>query len=142
MAYRMTKPEIEQFLAHGQRTAKVATTRPDGRPHVVPVWFVMAGDDLIFMTGSGTVKGRALARDPRLTIAVDLESTPYSFVMLEGTATLSGDVEAMLPWSIAIARRYVPLDQAEAFGRRNAVEGEVLVRVSPTRIVAFADLIG
>lgn len=142
MAYPMSKPEIEQFLSAGQRTGKVATTRPDGRAHVVPVWFVMDGDDLIFMTGAGTVKGRALARDPRLTIAVDLESAPYSFVMLEGTATLSGDVEAMLPWSIAIARRYVPTEQAEAFGRRNAVDGELLVRVRPTRIVALADLIG
>ena len=57
------------------------------------------------MTGAGTVKGRSLARDPRLTIAVDLEEPPYSFVMVEGTATLADDPAAMLEVSIAIARR-------------------------------------
>ena len=138
----MSSSEIREFLSFGRRTAKVATIRPDGRPHVVPVWFVLDGEDLVFMTGAGTVKGRALARDPRLSLAVDLEDEPYSFVMMEGTAALSEDLEAMLPLSIAIAQRYVPIDQAEQFGRRNAVAGELLVRVTPTRIVAVADLMG
>jgi PPOX class probable F420-dependent enzyme len=142
MAHAMTAGQIRDFLGEGRRTGKVATTRSDGRPHVVPVWFVLDGDDLVFMTGASTVKGKALARDPRLTLAVDLEEPPYSFVMVEGTATLSDDLDAMLPLSIAIARRYVPAEQAERFGRRNAVEGELLVRMTPTRIVAFADLTG
>jgi hypothetical protein len=46
----------------------------------------------------------------------------------------------MLPISMQLARRYVPADQAEQFGRRNAVPGELLVRMTPTKIVAFADL--
>lgn len=94
----------------------------------------------LFMTGSDSVKGRSLARDPRLSVAVDLEVPPYSFVTLEGTATLSEDLDAMLPISMQLARRYVPADQAEQFGRRNAVPGELLVRMTPTKIVAFADL--
>jgi hypothetical protein len=35
---------------------KLATTRADGRPHVVPIWFVLDGDDLVFNTGADTVK--------------------------------------------------------------------------------------
>ena len=136
----MTPREIRDFLSEGQRTAKVATTRADGRPHVAPVWFVLDGDDLVFMTGADTVKGKSLARDPRLCVAVDLEVPPYSFVTLEGTATLSEDLEAMLPISLQIARRYVPADQAEQFARRNAVPGELLVRMTPKKIVALADL--
>jgi PPOX class probable F420-dependent enzyme len=142
MAHAMTDDEVREFLTFGQRTGKVATTRADGRPHLAPVWFVLDGDDLVFMTGAGTVKGRSLIRDPRLSLVVDLEEPPYSFVMVEGTASLSGDLEAMLPLSIAIARRYVPAEQAEEFGRRNAVEGELLVRMTPTKIVALADLMG
>ncbi len=138
----MTPEEIRSFLTEGSRTGKVATVRPDGRPHVVPVWFVLDGTDLVFMTGADTVKGRSLARDPRLSLAVDLEQPPYSFVMVEGTATLSDDLEAMLPLSIRIARRYVPADEAEQFGRRNAVAGELLVRMTPTRTTAIADLMG
>ena len=138
----MTPQAIREFLVEGQRTAKVATTRADGRPHVAPVWFVLDGDDVVFMTGADTVKGRSLARDPRLAVAVDLEVPPYSFVTLEGTATLTEDLDVMLPISIRLARRYVPADQAEQFGRRNAVHGELLVRMTPTKIVAFTDLMG
>jgi len=142
MAHPMTPQEIREFLVEGQRTAKVATTRADGRPHVAPVWFVLDGDDVVFMTGADTVKGRSLARDPRLSVAVDLEVPPYSFVTLEGTATLTEDLDVMLAISIRLARRYVPADQAEQFGRRNAVQGELLVRMTPTKIVAFTDLMG
>lgn len=48
---RMTETEWREFLAAGTRTGKLATTRLDGRPHVVPVWFVLDGDDLVFNTG-------------------------------------------------------------------------------------------
>ena len=140
MAHSMSAAEIREFLSFGRRTGKVATTRPDGRPHVAPVWFVLDGDDIIFMTGATTVKGRSLARDPRLTIAVDLEEPPYSFVMVEGTATLADDPAFMLAPSIAIARRYVPAELAEQYGRRNAVAGELLVRMTPTMSIGLAGL--
>jgi PPOX class probable F420-dependent enzyme len=138
----MTDTEAMAFLAHGQRTGKLATCRADGRPHVAPVWFVIDGTDLVFMTGADTVKGKALRRDPRAALAVDLESPPYAFVTVEGTVTLVDDPQAMLPLSIAIARRYVGDEQAEDYGRRNAVPGELLVRLRPDKIVAVDDLMG
>jgi hypothetical protein len=138
----MTPEQTRDFLGHGQRTGKVATVRADGRPHVAPIWFVLDGDDVVFMTGADTVKGKSLRRDPRVSLAVDLEAPPYAFVMVEGAVTISEDLEEMLPLSIAIAKRYVPADQAEDFGRRNAVEGELLIRLHPDKIVAVDDLMG
>jgi PPOX class probable F420-dependent enzyme len=138
----MTDDEALAFLAHGTRTGKVATTRADGRPHVAPIWFVVDGGDVVFMTGAGTLKGKTLLRDPRGALVVDLEEPPYAFVLVEGTVSLSTDLEEMLPLSIAIARRYVGEGQAEDFGRRNAVEGELLVRLHPDKIVAVDDLTG
>ncbi|HEX8767899.1 MAG TPA: PPOX class F420-dependent oxidoreductase [Jatrophihabitans sp.] len=142
MAYPMTDEQARAFLAEGTRTGKLATTRTDGRPHVAPIWFVLDGDDLVFMTGANTVKGRTLRRDPRAALTVDLEQPPYAFVMVEGSVVVSEDLEEMLPLSIAIARRYVPESEAEQFGRRNAVEGELLVRLRPEKIVAVDDLMG
>jgi PPOX class probable F420-dependent enzyme len=138
----MTDEEIRTFLAHGTRTGKVATTRPDGRPHVAPIWFVLDGADLVFMTGANTAKGKALRRDPRVALVVDLEQPPYAFVLVEGTVTISTDLEEMLPLSIRIAERYVDADVAEEFGRRNAVEGELLVRLHPIKITSAADMTG
>lgn len=138
----MTEEEARAFLAAGTRTGKLATTRADGRPHLAPVWFVLDGPDLVFMTGAETIKGRTLRRDPRAALTVDLEQPPYAFVVVEGRVTISEDLDEMLPLSIAIARRYVSESQAEEFGRRNAVPGELLVRLRPDKIVAVDDLMG
>jgi PPOX class probable F420-dependent enzyme len=138
----MTDEQAFAFLAGGTHTGKVATTRADGRPHVAPIWFVVDNGDLVFMTGAETLKGKTLRRDPRAALVVDLEEPPYAFVLVEGTVSLSSDLDEMLPLSIAIARRYVSEDEAESYGRRNAVEGELLVRLRPDKIIAVDDLTG
>ena len=135
----MSTEEARAFLGAGARTGKLAVVRRDGAPFVVPVWFVVDDDgSLVFNTGARTVKGRAIRRDPRVSICVDDEAPPYGYVRVDGVADVSEDLGAMLPWSTAIARRYMGDDLAEDYGRRNAVAGELLVRVRPTRVVALA----
>jgi PPOX class probable F420-dependent enzyme len=136
MSRTMTDDEWRSFLAQGTRTGKLATTRRDGRPHVVPIWFVLDGGDLVFTTAGRTVKARTMRRDPRVCLCVDDERPPYAYVMLEGLASLHEDLDEMLRFATAIGGRYMGADRAEEYGRRNAVPGEVLVRVSPTRVLA------
>jgi PPOX class probable F420-dependent enzyme len=140
MARDMTPAEIHAFLDHGTRTGKLATARANGAPHVAPIWFVRDGDDLVFNTGAGTVKGKALARDNRVALCVDDEQPPFSFVIVEGVAEISDDEDEKLSWATKIGGRYMGAENAEAFGRRNAVPDELLVRLRPTRIIATADL--
>lgn len=138
MSERMSSDEIRSFLETGTKTGKLATVRPDGSAHVAPIWFVLDEDGtVVFNTGRDTVKGRALRRDPRVSLVVDDEQPPYAYVRVDGTAELSEDLDEMLPWSTRIAARYMGEDKAQRFGRRNAVEGEMLVRVRPSRIVAL-----
>ncbi len=138
----MSEEEWRAFVAEGTRTGKVATTRPDGRPHVAPVWFVLDGADLVFTTGRNTAKGRALTADPRVAICVDDERPPFSFVLIEGTATVSEEPVALLDAAIKLGARYMGADRAEEFGRRNAVPGELLIRVHPDKVIAQAELSG
>jgi PPOX class probable F420-dependent enzyme len=138
----MTRDEWRAFVAEGTRTGKLATARRDGRPHVVPIWFVLDGDDLVFTTGADTVKGRNMRRDPRVSLCVDDERPPYAFVRIDGTVTMAEDPDEMLRLATAIGGRYMGADRAEAFGRRNAVPGELLVRVRPERVVAIDDIAG
>ncbi len=142
MSTNMTREEWRAFLLHGTRTGKLATVRKDGRPHVVPVWFVMDGDDLVFTTGATSVKARAMRRDPRVSLCVDSEDPPYAFVMVEGVAALSEDLDEILPYTTAVGARYMGADRAEEFGRRNAMPGELLVRITPTRVLAEDDITG
>ena len=135
-------PEITAFLSTGTRTGKLGWTAADGRPLIAPVWFVVEDGELLFNTGRQTAKGRAIARDPRLVLCVDLEEPPYGFVQVQGTATVSEDPGALLYSATAIGARYMGSDRAEEFGRRNAVPGELLVRLRPPKVVAVMDMTG
>jgi PPOX class probable F420-dependent enzyme len=138
----MSPDEVRKFLDAGTRTGKLATVRPDGSPHVVPIWFVLDGDHVVFTTGAGTVKGRNLRRDPRVAVCVDLEAPPFAYVQVIGTAHLSEDMDEMRIWATRIGARYMGEERAEEFGRRNAVPGELLVRVVAHRIISEDDVAG
>lgn len=133
-------PKISAFLSAGTRTGKLAYTGTDGRPLVTPVWFIVEDGALVFNTGKGTAKGRALARDHRASICVDLEEQPYAFVQVQGEAELSEDLGELVRTATAIAARYMGDDRAEEFGKRNGVPGELVVRLRPTKVLAAFDM--
>lgn len=138
----MSPTEIRRFLMQGTRTAKAATTSRDGRPHVTPVWFVLDGEQIVFTTGADTVKGRNLRHDPRIALVVDDEEPPYAFVHVRGRAAITEDPGELLRFATEIGARYMGADRAGEFGRRNAVPGELLVRVQPERVIAEDDVAG
>lgn len=151
-AHHMTDAELLAFLdGDPPHTGKLATVRADGRPHVAPIWFAVdsatAGPgnpigDIVFNTGADTLKGKALARDPRVALCIDDERPPFSFVTIEGTATINNDLDEVGRWAAILGGRYMGADRAEEYGRRNGVRGELLVRVRPSHIVAMADQAG
>lgn len=142
MSREMSHDEWRAFVSQGTRTAMLATVRPDGRAHVAPVWFVLDGDDVIFNTSADSVKGRAIQRDPRVSLCVDDPTPPFSFVLVEGLAEISRDLDESLRWATAIGGRYMGAERGAEFGRRNAVPSELLVRVRPNRVVARASIAG
>jgi len=127
-------------LALPARTAKLAIVRADGAPHVAPVWVDLDGDTVVFMTSAHTIKGKAILRDPRVSLCWDDERLPFSFVTIAGTATLSTDPDELLRWGTRIGGRYMGEERAEEYGRRNAVSPEMVVRVTPTRVVAKVEV--
>jgi len=136
---KMSEDERRAFLSEGRRTAKLATLRSDGSPHVVPVGFALDGDDWVFMTSADSVKGRNLRREPRVGLCVD-EIDPHAFVSITGIAALSEEPDALLHWATLLGGRYLGVDRAEELGRRNAVPGVLLVRVTPTHTSAIAGI--
>ena len=134
----MSESEVRAFLmGDPPHTAKLATTRKDGSPHVAPVWYAVDGDgDIVFTTGAETLKGRTLRRDPRCAICVDDERPPFAYVIVRGTAELIDDLGQLRHWAGVVGGRYMGADQADAFGERNAVPGELLVRVHPEHTIS------
>jgi PPOX class probable F420-dependent enzyme len=142
MPRKMTTDEIRSFLSAGTRTAKVATVMEDGHPHVMPVWFVLDGEEIVFTTGAETVKGRNLRRNPRVALVVEDDEPPFAFDHVRGRATIHQESQELLRFATAVGARYMGEDRAEEFGKRIAVPGELLVRVTPERVISETDVAG
>jgi PPOX class probable F420-dependent enzyme len=148
----MSKEEVARFVMQDTLTGKLATVRIDGSSHVVPIWFVLDNEnskrrrrigDIIFTTDSTSAKANNIRRDNRVSICIDDQIRPFSFITIFGTAKIhTYKQKEVLKWATKIAERYMGKKNAEAYGRRNSGEGAVLIRIKPTRIIAEKDIAG
>jgi PPOX class probable F420-dependent enzyme len=96
-------------LLEAPNIAHLATILPDGAPHVVPVWIGIddATDDVVFLTGRETVKGRNIERDPRVSLSVTAADAPNTMLHVRGRVTDIRDDDA--GWAIidALAQKYL-----------------------------------
>ena len=138
---KMTNDEIRDFLLRGTYTGKLGTINKDRTPHVVPIWYTVDKEDnIIFNTGSESVKAKNIRRDNRVRLCVDDQTPLFSFVIIDGIAQIErNESSEIYKWAKIIAARYMGDDKSEAYGRRNSGEGEVLVKIRPTRTVGQKD---
>ena len=140
----MSRDEWVAFLQAPVRPGLLATTRRDGRPHVAPIWYELDIDGdavtLVWNTGADTVKGRNIRRDGQVSLCVQDDRLPFSFVTLSGVAEWSDDLAEVREWAGRIGGRYMGAERADEFGDRNGVPGELVVRLTPTHVVAFKDV--
>jgi PPOX class probable F420-dependent enzyme len=146
----MTKSEIKKFLMKDTFTGKLATIKKNGSPHVVPIWFVVEEvnsrnrnkvGNIYFTTGRDSVKAENIQHDSRVSICVDDQAPPFSFVLICGNAKLIPyRRKEVLKWATKIAERYMGKKNGKAYGERNSGEEEVLVRIRPIKIIAGKDV--
>ena len=139
---RMTADECLSFLRDPVRTGKLATVHKDGRPLIVPIWYDIQEETLVFMTGPGSAKARNMRRDPRVSICVDDEVTPFAYVELSGTVELSDEADQIRYWATRIGGRCRGQALAETYGKINSGEGELVVHVTPTHMHGYKDVTG
>ncbi|HEX6286090.1 MAG TPA: PPOX class F420-dependent oxidoreductase [Acidimicrobiia bacterium] len=138
----MTRERALEFLKQGTRTGNVATVRADGRPHVVPVWFIVEDEDVLFTTWHTSVKAQNLARDGRAAMSVDLPEPPYAYLLIDGPVSVIDDPEESRRVATAAGARYMGSERAEEFGNRNGVSGELVVRIHIENFVGADDMTG
>lgn len=134
MYKHMTSSQIYDFINSGTITAHLATVREDGRPHVAPIWIATDGEDIVWNTGDNTVKGRNLLHTRYAAMSLDDSMPPFNSVRIEGAVELIEDIERVRHWATIIGGKYMGADMAEVFGERNGVPGELLCRMTPSRI--------
>jgi hypothetical protein len=115
------------------RSYWIATSRPDGRPHLTPVWGIWQDGTLLFSCGRHSVKGRNLAASDAIVVATD---DPDEAVVVEGHARLLDPTDPRFEtFNAAYLAKYA-VDVAAM--------GEPVYRVSPTKVFGFeeADFVG
>lgn len=137
----MNQNEIKEFLMRGTYTAKLGTINKDGSPHITPIWFILdENDHIIFTTYFKSLKAKNLVRNPKVSICVDDQVPPFSFVIVNGIAKIMTNSRDLLIWTTKIAERYIGKELSLDYGKRNAVEGELIIKVIPTKINGQKDI--
>ena len=85
----MSPEQIERYLSK-PHIADLATVRPDGSPHVAPVWFLYEDGVVKVLAETGTVKIKNLKREPRVSVSIATDQRPYEYVIVNGLAEVSG----------------------------------------------------
>ena len=103
----MTAAEADAFL-EASRTVTCATIARDGRPHLMPLWYVVRAGELWAWTYAKSQKVRNLERDPRCTLQVEAgtEYAELRGVMLDCEAVIHRELDAVAPLGAEITTRY------------------------------------
>ena len=99
----MAQSKIEAFLAEA-RIAHLVTMRPDGSPHVAPVWYEYVDGVYLVWTSRKFRKFKNIEGDPRAVVSIASEDQPYRYVVAECDVEVSG--EDIWDIGMSIATRY------------------------------------
>ena len=137
---RLSEDELRTLLAE-ERTVTCATLGPNGRPHLMPLWYVPDGRELLAWTFAKSQKARNLERDPRATLQVEAgeEYAELRGAMLECDVALERDPDRVTRLGLRLMRRYAADASEEdlAEGVRAQAPKRVGMRFRPTRAVTW-----
>src|SRR5258707_3577723 len=126
-------PESVKTVLEDKAYGHVVTFNPNGRPEVTVVWIDVEGNEALFNTAAGRKKPQNLQRDPRIIISVQNRTDPQSYLVLNGTATVTetgADAHAD-----KLAKRFLGVDK---YPYRQPGDKRVMVHVAVDRLGGFA----
>lgn len=123
-------PDVEAFLKE-PRVAALATLRPDGRPHLVPVWFDWDGREFTVSSFRDLQKVKNVARKGFAALSVFTNDLPYRQVTVEGVARVGGPLDNV--WRERLAVRYLGEAAGRAYVRDTFDLDAVSINIRPLK---------
>lgn len=131
----MTPEEIDEFLRE-PHICDLATVRPDGSPHVTPVWHHYDGENLVILADDSAVKVRNIRHEPRVAASIATDNRPYKYVLVHGVATLS--YENIREYVGAMANNYLGREEGKTYTEKAVRETHfVVITIRPTKIIGW-----
>jgi hypothetical protein len=138
-----------QRLAHPEipRTSWLATTHPDGRPHLMPINAFWIDGALFIVAGEGTSKARDLEADGRCVIGFSSTKLPSIDIVVEGSADALTDDAAVRQVAKVLNKGGWPLKVKDhkVDGPNAPTAGPppyTIFRIVPTKVFGLPGMLG
>ena len=134
----MSDDELRAFLAE-KKVVTCATIGPNGRPHLMPLWYAAEGTTLRGWTYAKSQKAKNLERDPHATLQVEDGEQYHELrgVMMECDVAIERDPDKVANFGMALFQRF----GATGPDVENMIRGQAPKRIgmtfTPTRIVSW-----
>ncbi|MCH7624691.1 MAG: PPOX class F420-dependent oxidoreductase [Chloroflexi bacterium] len=132
----MTPEQIEDYLSK-PHIADLATVRPDGSPHVAPVWFLYEDGVVKVLAETSSVKVKNLKNEPRVSVSIATDQQPYEYVIVNGVAEVSGgDISDILR---RISVHYQGPEEGERYAEKTLRELVLcLITIRPSKLIGWS----
>ncbi len=133
----LSQQEIDEYLRE-VHVAHMVTVRPDGRPHVAPVWFMEEEGRAFVMADAGAVKVKNLRQNPQVALSIATDQRPFKYVVLQGEAeTTKQDLPEIVE---RICTRYEGPERGRVFAEEMlAGDRLVLLEIRVARVSNWKD---
>ena len=138
----MSDEELRAFLDE-QMTMSCATVGPEGRPHLIALWYVHDGGDLRGWTYAKSQKAKNLERDPRATLLIEhgVQYNELRGAMLECDVEVEREADRVAGFGLELFSRYAAGGREVGEEIREMVAQQAPKRVGlrfvPTRVVTW-----
>jgi len=123
-------PEVAEFL-RGPHVASVATVRPNGRPHVTPVWYEYDGHEFVLSTLRDAQKVRNINQKGFAALAIRTAGEPFQHILAEGPARVGSPLDNV--WRERLAVRYMGETAGRAYVRESGDWDVVAIHIRPVK---------
>ena len=132
---RLGENEINKIL-RGPHLSIISTIRPDGTPHMTPVWHLVTGEQIIVAVESISIKARNVRHNPNVALCLALNETPQRWLQVNGTASV--DNEGVAEMVCAITKHYLGAEEGLTYAKDVLERLEfVLLTITPGTILGF-----
>ena len=115
----------------------IGSVRPDGRPHMVPVWFLWDRTSIFIFSQPKAQKIRNLESNPNVTLALEAANAGADIAIVEGTAIVSpaANAQGIMP---AYSAKYAQAIAEMSWNPETMLSDySQLIQVTPTRLIAW-----
>ena len=133
----LSQQEISDI--HSERhVADLATVRPDGRPHLAPIWYMEEGGKVFMIANADSVKFRNVRHNPKVSMSIATDQRPYKYVVLEGEGRITDDNLDQVVERICV--RYDGPERGRAYARElREAGGQQVLEVQIQRVLSWKE---